>query len=213
MKRRVSLSALCLGLLLAGCHFGMYSATTEIQLSPKKDTPVANEIGIMESPNILSPVVSDLKLDQTWAKRLNSGTPTLTMPQALEHFQKVLKIEAVPGTNIVKITAYSEVPEEAAQISNAVADRYTTFRQGFWKTTSEQVSGDLTNEIAQLKQRLEADQAVAKENPSNPDNTQRIQREQKLLDELNANLKSGAANQTPQETTVRIISRAEAPAD
>ena len=42
----------------------------------------------------------------------------------MDHLRKVLKIEAIPGTNFVKVTASSEAPQEAADIANGIVDEY-----------------------------------------------------------------------------------------
>jgi capsular polysaccharide biosynthesis protein len=41
---------------------------------------------------------------------------------------KILKLDFVSETNVVTITASSDVPKEAADIANAIADRYKAMR-------------------------------------------------------------------------------------
>jgi uncharacterized protein involved in exopolysaccharide biosynthesis len=139
---------LLLGLALSGCGWNpfhrMYSATAEIQIRPRGVTAILspspsgglddsawfeNQIKLMQAGDILSPIIQDLKLGQIWAKRFKSDQDALSPNEALDHLRQVLKLEGVRGTNLMKITAYSEVPQEAADIANAVADRYKTVRE------------------------------------------------------------------------------------
>ena len=139
---------LILGLALAGCYrnpfTGMYSATAEIQIrfEPPCDvsgffrgdrpdespTQIASEVEIMQSNDVLVPIILKLKLDQIWAKRFKSDHDVLTLQEALDHLRKVLKIERVSGATIIKVIAYSEVPQETAEIANALIDSYKAMR-------------------------------------------------------------------------------------
>ena len=136
---------LALGLVFVGCHGNpfhkMYSATAEIELNLAW-TPALNtadrafdpalfsaEVKDMLSDANLMPVLQQLKLDRIWAKRLQSDHDTLSPQEALDHLRNVLKIENPRRTDIVEITAYSEIPQEAADIANAITDSYKTRRE------------------------------------------------------------------------------------
>jgi capsular polysaccharide biosynthesis protein len=83
----------------------------------------------MQSPDVLLPIITDLDLDKAWAKKINAAdSDELPDVDALTHMSKILKLKVVPGTNIIKITVSSDVPQEAADIANAIADRYKTMR-------------------------------------------------------------------------------------
>jgi uncharacterized protein involved in exopolysaccharide biosynthesis len=83
----------------------------------------------MMSPEFLLAVVKDLGLDKEWAKRLyKSDQDQLPDVDALTHMEKLLKIDVKRGTHVVQITAESDVPQEAADIANAVAQRYKVTR-------------------------------------------------------------------------------------
>ena len=90
-------------------------------------------LGIMTSPNSLLPVIYDLGLDKAWANRIDKSDSddlpprdALLPQEALAYMSQVLKLNVEPGTNIVDITASSDVPKEAADIANDIADRYRT---------------------------------------------------------------------------------------
>ena len=50
------------------------------------------------------------------------------MQDALGFFYSILRINTVPGTNFITIQVSSQLPKEAADVANAVADRYLTVR-------------------------------------------------------------------------------------
>jgi len=113
----------------------VYTATAEIQVRARDhtgnfdQTRFQSEFEIMQSPHILLPIIHDLDLDKAWAKRLSkSKEDQLTDQEALAHLNKILKLDVRRGTNIVAITVSSDVPQEAAAIANAIADRYKTTR-------------------------------------------------------------------------------------
>jgi capsular polysaccharide biosynthesis protein len=119
----------------------VYTATAEIEITPRVRGPMLmplpppttkdeNEIELMESPDFLLPVINDLGLDMTWARQTsNSREDPLSSADALAYMHKILRIDLVRGTNIINITASSDVPQEAADIANAVADRYKLRRE------------------------------------------------------------------------------------
>lgn len=104
----------------------VYTATAQIQiLATQSDPTFQAEFETMESPDFLRPVINDLNLDGEWAKRVYKSQEQLLPPaEALAYMHKILKLDYVRGTNIVNITASSDVPKEATDIANAVADRY-----------------------------------------------------------------------------------------
>jgi capsular polysaccharide biosynthesis protein len=107
----------------------VYETTTELEIVAPVGSTVwsaARDVEIMKSPAILKPIVSDLNLDRIWAKRVyKSSLDQLPMQDALGYLATIAHFEIVPGTNIVRITVESEVPKEAADIANAIADRFT----------------------------------------------------------------------------------------
>jgi capsular polysaccharide biosynthesis protein len=119
-----------------------YEATAKIQVGSERITelPELNpaeppspliqaEFAIMESRDILLPVIHDLGLDQAWAKRVpHSGEEKLSDSDALAEMGKILKLDYTRGTNIIDLTVSSDNPIETARIANAIADRYKAKR-------------------------------------------------------------------------------------
>jgi capsular exopolysaccharide synthesis family protein len=154
-----------------------YSATSEIQIRAREMTPVPgllntstdkelsaqqfqNEFEIMSSPDVLSPIITDLQLDKTWAKRLyKMGLEALPMQDALAHMNGILHLDYKRGTSIVTITVTSEVPKECADIANAVADRYKTMRDMAEEQLAQEGVGVLEDQIAQQEKVVELQRA------------------------------------------------------
>jgi capsular exopolysaccharide synthesis family protein len=125
----------------------VYTASAEIQLHPAGEHSVVTidnapadkgfdptafqaEFEILQSPDMLQPIINDLQLDKIWAQRLYKGKLEKMQPlDALAYMNSILRLDLKRGTNIIQITVSSEVAQEAADIANAVADRYKTVRQ------------------------------------------------------------------------------------
>ena len=123
----------------------IYTASSEIEIRPGGEKTVGGidgsspdrsfdptafqaEFEILQSPDVLLPIVNDLHLDQIWAKRDKRGVDKMPPLDALAKLKNVLKLDLKRGTDIVELTASSEDPVEAADIANALADRYKTMR-------------------------------------------------------------------------------------
>ena len=126
----------------------IYSATAQIQIRPRGEvviSPIAMQDGqtekgfnsidfqaeftIMQSSDVLMPIITDLQLDKIWAKReFKSSLDALPPQDALAYMNKILHLDTGRGSNIINITVSSDVPKECADVANAVADRYKTMR-------------------------------------------------------------------------------------
>ena len=125
----------------------VYMASAQIQIRPAHtseitpfgpdgtmDKPLDSmqfqaEYDIMQSSDVLLPIITDLQLDKIWAKRdYKTGLEALPPQDALAFMTSHLKLEPLRGTNIITITFSSEVAKECADVANAVADRYKTMR-------------------------------------------------------------------------------------
>ena len=107
----------------------IYTAQSEIEIVPPSNPSgwsPARDVEILKSPAILKPVVTDLNLGHIWAKRVyKSDLDQLPMQDSLAYMAQIAHYDIVPGTSIVRITVASEVPKEAADVANAIADRFS----------------------------------------------------------------------------------------
>jgi len=145
----------------------VYTASAQIQIRPRGvvDVPGLNnirtdggfdpttfqaEFEIMQSPDVLTPIITDLGLDKIWAKRVfKSGLDALPLQDALAYMNGILKLDFKRGTNIIEITVSSEVPKEAADIANALADRYKTMRDQEEDLRNNRGTDSLRDQITQ----------------------------------------------------------------
>ena len=156
-----------------------YSATSEIKILPRLVTPIAtpssakiegevgtqefqNEFEVITSPDVLSPIITDLQLDKVWAKRFKLPLETMPMQDALGYLTGILHLDYKRGTSIITISVSGEVPKECSDIANAVANRYKTMRDVAEETLSNSGIGVLKDQIAQQEKTVE-DQTAAVE--------------------------------------------------
>jgi capsular exopolysaccharide synthesis family protein len=147
-----------------------YTATSEIKLLPREVIPIAtptaaktdaevgtqefqNEFEVITSPDVLSPIITDLQLDKVWAKRFKSGLDAWPMQDALGYMNGLLHLDYKRGTSIITISASGPDAKECAEIANAVADRYKTMRD----VAEEQLSN---TGIAALRDRISEQEKI-----------------------------------------------------
>jgi len=110
----------------------VYTATAQIKVQPRDsqlDGSNFSEFEIIQSPEILLSVIRDLGLDRTWAKQVYAvDSDQLPDVDALTHINKMLKLDYKRETKVINITVSSDVPREAADIANDIADQYKTLR-------------------------------------------------------------------------------------
>lgn len=110
-----------------------YAATAQVEIvqpsDPASPDPMLAETELMLSPDVLAPIVTDLELDKIWAKRFRTALDALPMQDSLRYLQTMLRVDHRPGTHVINITVFSSVQKEAADIANAVANRYDTVRE------------------------------------------------------------------------------------
>lgn len=184
----------------------VYNASSQIQINPERRTTIIGFAGgtpdkgfdptdfqsdyeIMQSADVLMPIITDLGLDKTWAKRVYKSTLDKLPPQeAMNYMTGILKLDLKRGTNIIVITASSEVPKEAADIANALADRYKTMREVEQDQKNSQGADSLRDQIVQQQKVVDDKKAVV----------------EKLRQEASAkgiNITPGAGGQTELDQT------------
>jgi capsular polysaccharide biosynthesis protein len=84
---------------------------------------------IMMSPDFLLGIVKQLGLDKEWARRLNLEQNQLPDVDALTRMEKIVRIGVEAGTSHITVSAQSDVPQESADIANAIAERYKAGRE------------------------------------------------------------------------------------
>jgi hypothetical protein len=78
---------------------------------------------------ILGEVISMLNLNQKWApKYLGQQGGTLKTDETLRFLRASVSLKTVRNTSILEVTVYSDKPEEAAQLANAIVESYRDHR-------------------------------------------------------------------------------------
>jgi capsular polysaccharide biosynthesis protein len=80
---------------------------------------------IIQSELVLGKVIDDLDLNREWGKKFANGE-RLRTSETLALLRGRVDLRPTPNTSIIEIRSYSERPEEAAKIANAVAEAYRT---------------------------------------------------------------------------------------
>jgi uncharacterized protein involved in exopolysaccharide biosynthesis len=78
---------------------------------------------VIQSPLVLSNVVSQLNLNEVWGKKYLNGE-RLKTTESVDLLKRRMDLRPVRNTRLIAITVYSEDKNEAAQLANAVAKAY-----------------------------------------------------------------------------------------
>jgi capsule polysaccharide export protein KpsE/RkpR len=226
MNLRVSLLILIMGVVLTACHGvsgSSYSATARIEVKEEQDAPLGSpslvvvlrdptademsrEIAWLESSVMLAPVITELNLNHVWAQRLSRDAP-LSMEESLEYLKARLHIDSQSGTNIISINAESDVPKEAADIANALADHYKAVKDSVPRKVHHDDSEAAHDAAVELQRSVERDETIVREYPDNMAAQRKLQRDQKNLEAFQDVL----SPVKPPDSGVHILSRAVPP--
>ena len=101
---------------------------------------IQTEFEVMQSQVILGKVVEDPKLNlkEKWATKFHGGEP-LTTPETIALIKHFIDLRPVRNTSLIEIRFFSDKPEEAADLANAMADVYKAYRLS--RSTEKMVSG------------------------------------------------------------------------
>jgi capsular polysaccharide biosynthesis protein len=84
---------------------------------------LATECEVMQSEEILGPVIKALDLDREWSKRYGRVEP-LKPAETMELLKGRMELRPMRNACIIAIKVYEERPEEAARIANEIAQTY-----------------------------------------------------------------------------------------
>jgi len=89
--------------------------------SPERQLQTEAEVILSEA--VLSKVALALDLPAGWGRRYAGGAP-LKVGECVHVLQATVEARPHPGANILDVTAYSQAPDEAADIANATLEAY-----------------------------------------------------------------------------------------
>jgi capsular polysaccharide biosynthesis protein len=111
-----------------------YTSSAEMLVKPQNDyskfdpTNFQSEFDIIQSPEVLLPVIHELGLQKAWAVRIFKTEHDLPDQDALAYMHRLVKLDYVRETKIIIVTASSDVPQEAADMANGIVDKYKRMR-------------------------------------------------------------------------------------
>jgi capsular exopolysaccharide synthesis family protein len=88
---------------------------------------IQNEFETIKSERVLTNVVANLNLNEDWGKKYNGGQPLKTH-ESVARLKAMMDLQPVRNTSFLDVKVYSEKPEEAAALANAVATAYRAYR-------------------------------------------------------------------------------------
>jgi serine/threonine protein kinase/capsular polysaccharide biosynthesis protein len=84
---------------------------------------VQTEMEVIQSDQILGPVIENLDLKEKWGKRYGADG-SLTMAETTTLLKRLLDIRPVRNTSLIAIRVHAEKPDEAAALANEIAQVY-----------------------------------------------------------------------------------------
>jgi len=88
---------------------------------------IQTEFEVIQSASVLDKVIQALDLTTVWGKKYAGGAK-LETAETLTLLKGRLDLRHVHGTSLIEIRAFSENPDEAANIANAIAEAYREYR-------------------------------------------------------------------------------------
>ena len=88
---------------------------------------IQTEFEVIQSEVILGKVIDKLNLNSVWGQKLGMGM--LKTTDTIEMVKGRIDLSPTRNTSVIEIRVYSDSPEEAAQLANAIAEAYQEHRQ------------------------------------------------------------------------------------
>jgi capsular polysaccharide biosynthesis protein len=101
---------------------------------------IQTEYEVIQSEGVLGKVIGDLDLNKEWGKRYTNGE-RLKTSETMALLRARMDLRPVRNTSVIQICSYSEKPEEAAKVANAIAEAYRDHFNSPESATSGMSSG------------------------------------------------------------------------
>jgi len=90
---------------------------------------IQTEFEIMKSADVLDRVINNLDLNKVWGRKFGGGDSVFKTTDSEGYLRGRLSLNPVRNTTLIDITVYSDKPQEAADLANALADAYSEKRK------------------------------------------------------------------------------------
>ena len=84
---------------------------------------IQTEFEVIQSEVILDRVIERMNLNEEWGKRYAGGVPLKTH-ETRRILRNQINLRPVRNTSLIEIEVYSEKPQEAADLANAIAEAF-----------------------------------------------------------------------------------------
>lgn len=114
---------------------------------------IQTEFEVIQSELVLSNVVQSLNLNLQWGRRY-AGGERLKTREAMMILRSRMDLRPVRNTSLIEIRVFSESPDEAARIANAIAESYRDYRMALRKQAAESGIQALERAYEENRERL-----------------------------------------------------------
>jgi capsular exopolysaccharide synthesis family protein len=115
-------------------------------------TFIPTQFQIIQSKEILEPVIDKLNLLETWSQR--EGVKRLPMETIYAKLLRMLDLKEVRNTGLIDIGVYSIDNQEAANIANTIASVYMESRTSLQKGSVDRALAQLRDELGAQRKRV-----------------------------------------------------------
>ncbi|MCX6922202.1 MAG: polysaccharide biosynthesis tyrosine autokinase [Verrucomicrobia bacterium] len=112
---------------------------------------IQTEFELIMSEGLLGKVIDNLDLNTEWGKKYANGE-RLKTSETLAQLKNRIDLRPVRNTSLIEIRVYSEKPEEAARIANAIAEAYKAHR---WEQRTQLTEGGIKALEKRFKEQAE----------------------------------------------------------
>src|SRR6266699_921634 len=120
---------------------------------------IQTEFETIQSERVLSNVVALLDLKNEWGKKYNDGK-ALKTDEAIGLLKGKIDLRPVRNTSYIEIIVYSEKPDEAAKLANAIGEAYQEYRHEVRKRLSGGGIDSLEQRIKEQEKKIADQQKV-----------------------------------------------------
>ncbi|HEX5221117.1 MAG TPA: hypothetical protein VFZ59_16255 [Verrucomicrobiae bacterium] len=119
---------------------------------------IETEMAVIESDATLDRVVTELNLTEVWGRR-HSRRAALPLDETLQLLKQRVQTQPGSGDDVIQIKAFSEVPNEAADLANAVARAYCDYRVDYRRRLAQAALDKVASKHAEMGQQISEQQA------------------------------------------------------
>jgi len=119
---------------------------------------IETEVALINSDATVSQVITQLNLSEAWGQRFNGGN-ALEPAEASQLLKQRLQAQPGVDSGVIQIKAFSEVANEAADIANALAGAYCSYRADYRRRLVQTAMDTIAGKHAEMEKQIAEQQA------------------------------------------------------